>query len=133
MDTRTSPAATKAAACRWAAVPAQVAGWSWAQLIWATSIPACAMRRRLGVGESLAGQGHHDLGRPPRAHGTEDVAGVGIKDVLAVVEGVVGRLEVPCPGTSRSAASIVRAACALACTCASVVARGVTSTSIRSF
>ena len=46
----------------------------------------------------LAGQGHHDPGRPPRAHGTEDVARVGIKDVVAAVEGAVGRVEVPRSG-----------------------------------
>jgi len=48
-----------------------------------------------GVGGRFPGQGHHDPGGSPRAHETEDVAGIGIQDVVTAVESLVGRLKVP--------------------------------------
>jgi len=42
-------------------------------------------RDKLGVVGRLTGKRRHDPGRPARAHRAEDLVGVGVKDLVALV------------------------------------------------
>ena len=57
-----------------------------------------------GVIGCLTGQRHHDPGWPSRTHRPEDGLGVGVQDLVALVEGVIDLLQVPRAGiaTQRS-------------------------------